>query len=177
MPNFRAVLALFNGPHSVSLNLNKSISYLSLCLSLNSFCDETSRIWASLGPETKYHRSWLGLSPSHVGSSPKQGFGWIWVPATWVWVPNKVLAEIGFQPPGFKSQAEFWQGLRPSHAGLSPKLGFDWVWALAMWVRVPVWGKRIQNDHHMKSTDSLWVMIVQLTIFWLYNGEKVLQIQ
>ena len=37
-----------------SPNLNKSISHLSLCLSLNSFCDETSRTWASLGPETRY---------------------------------------------------------------------------------------------------------------------------
>ena len=45
-----------------SLNLNKSTSYLSLCLSLNSFCDETSR--ASLIPETRYRGFWLGLSPS-----------------------------------------------------------------------------------------------------------------
>ena len=61
-----------------SLNLNKSTSYLSLCLSLNSFSDETSRTWASLGPETRYHGFWLGLSPS-----------------TWVWVPAR----------GFKSQS------------------------------------------------------------------------
>ena len=75
-----------------SLNLNKSISYLSLCFSLNSFCNETSRTWASLGPETRYCGFWLGLSPSHVGSSPKQGFGWVQIPTTWVWVPNWVLA-------------------------------------------------------------------------------------
>ena len=62
------------------LYLNKSTSYLWLCLSLNSFCNETSRTWASLGPETRYWEFWLGLSPSHVGSSPKQGFGWVWVP-------------------------------------------------------------------------------------------------
>ena len=31
----------------VCFSLNKSISYLSLCLSLNSFCHETSRTWAS----------------------------------------------------------------------------------------------------------------------------------
>ena len=59
MPNFRAALALCDGPHSVcgvcfSLCLNKSTPYLSLCLSLNSFCDETSRTWASLGPETRH---------------------------------------------------------------------------------------------------------------------------
>ena len=32
----------------VSSSLNRSTSYLSFCLSLNSFCNETSRIWASL---------------------------------------------------------------------------------------------------------------------------------
>ena len=35
-----------------SKNLIKSTCYLSLCLSLNSFCDETSRTWVSLSPET-----------------------------------------------------------------------------------------------------------------------------
>ena len=35
------------------LSLDKSTSCLSLCLSLNSFCDETSRTWASWSPETK----------------------------------------------------------------------------------------------------------------------------
>ena len=37
----------------VCFSLNKSTSYLSLCLSLNSFCIETSRTWASLSLETK----------------------------------------------------------------------------------------------------------------------------
>ena len=32
----------------VCFSLNKSTSYLSLCLLLNSFCDETSRTWTSL---------------------------------------------------------------------------------------------------------------------------------
>ena len=69
MPNFRATLALCDGPHSVcgvcfSLHLNKSTSYLSLCLSLNYFCDETSRTWVSSGPETRYYGFWLGLSPN-----------------------------------------------------------------------------------------------------------------
>ena len=71
------------------LNLNKFTSYLLLWLSLNSFCNETSRTWAPLGPETKYCAFWLGLSRSHVDSSPKRGFWWIWVPAH-----------------GFKSQSE-----------------------------------------------------------------------
>ena len=64
-----------------SLYLNKS-TYSSFWLSLNSFCNETSRTWASLGPETRYCGFWLGLSPSHLGSSPKQGFGWVRVPGT-----------------------------------------------------------------------------------------------
>ena len=69
MTHFTAAFTLWNGPHSVcgvcfSLNLNKPTSYLSLCLSLNSFCNETSRTWASFGPKTRYHRFWLGLSPS-----------------------------------------------------------------------------------------------------------------
>ena len=34
-------------------SLNNSTSYLSLCVSLNSFCYETSRIWAWLNPETR----------------------------------------------------------------------------------------------------------------------------
>ena len=64
-----------------TLYLNKFTSYLSLCLSLNSFCNETSRTQASLGPESKYvlwvlaefesqphgfksqARFWLGSSP------------------------------------------------------------------------------------------------------------------
>ena len=86
MPNFRAAFALCDGPLSLcgvcfSLYLNKSTSYLSLCLSLNSFCNETLRTWASLAPETRYSGFWLGLSPSHMGSSAKQDFGWIQVPA------------------------------------------------------------------------------------------------
>ena len=43
-------LAFWEGPHSVCgvcFSLNKSSSYLSLCLSLNSFCDEISRTQAS----------------------------------------------------------------------------------------------------------------------------------
>ena len=51
-----AALTLCNGPYSVCgvcFYVNKSTSYLSLYLSLNSFCNETSRFWGSLGPETR----------------------------------------------------------------------------------------------------------------------------
>ena len=56
-----------------SLNLNKSTSYLSHCLSLNSFCNEASRTRASLGSENRYHGFWLGLSPSTCVQVPVQG--------------------------------------------------------------------------------------------------------
>ena len=49
-----------------SLNLNKSTSYLQLCVSLNSFCNETSRTWASLGPKTRHCGFWLGSSRSQI---------------------------------------------------------------------------------------------------------------
>ena len=56
-PRFQAVaLALCNGSHSVCgecFSMNKSTSYPSLCLSLDSFCDETSRTWAFLCLETR----------------------------------------------------------------------------------------------------------------------------
>ena len=42
--------------HTLSMecfSLNKSTSYLSFCLSLSSFCYETLRTWALLGPETR----------------------------------------------------------------------------------------------------------------------------
>ena len=108
MPQFTAAtFALCDGPHSVcgvccSLFLNKSTSYLtlSLCLSLNSFCDEISRTRASLGPQVLWVLAgfesqlpglksqagfWLGLSPSHVGSSPKQGYDWVRVSICGKW--------------------------------------------------------------------------------------------
>ena len=84
MLHFMAVAIASVMVHTVggvfSLYLNKSTSYLSLCLSLNSFCDEMSRTQASLGSETRYCGFCLGSSPSHVGSSLKQDFGWPQVP-------------------------------------------------------------------------------------------------
>ena len=64
----KATLTFWDGLHSVCgvcFSLNKSTSYLSLCLSLNSFCDETSRTWASLNPETR-----CVIPIKRVGSSP-----------------------------------------------------------------------------------------------------------
>ena len=61
-----------DGPHSgVCFYLNKSTSYLSLCLSLNSFSDEISRTCAS-----------LFRKPGTVG------FAWVRVPSLWVPVPS-----------------------------------------------------------------------------------------
>ena len=50
-------LAFWDGPITVCgacFSLNKSISYLSLCLSLNSFCSETQRTWSSVSPDTRW---------------------------------------------------------------------------------------------------------------------------
>ena len=58
-----------------SVLLSKSTAYPSLCLSLNSFCHDTSRTWVSLSPETRcvisVGRPWvLAMFESwHVGSS------------------------------------------------------------------------------------------------------------
>ena len=49
-----------------SLNPNKSTSYLLLCLSLKSFCNEISRTWASLGPEMRHHGLWPCSSPGRT---------------------------------------------------------------------------------------------------------------
>ena len=137
MPHFEAALILCDGPQSVcgmcfSLNLNKSSSYLSLCLSLNSFCDETSRTWGILNPETRFHGFWLGSSPSHMCSSPKLGSGWFQVPI-----------------PGLKSQAGFWLALSASHVCWSPKLDF-------VWVQVPVCGFKSQSEvNGFRNSDKL----------------------
>ena len=59
--------------------LNKSISCLSLCLSLNSSCAETQRTWASVSPDPR----WVILmkkpnqTKPNVGSSLNLGFGWV----------------------------------------------------------------------------------------------------
>ena len=90
-PHFAPALALCNGPNSEEcaslwIGINPLLTY-QLCLSLNSFCDKASRTWASLGFKTRYHGFWLCLSPGHMGSSPKQGFDWVPVPAMWVQFP------------------------------------------------------------------------------------------
>ena len=90
----KAALAFWDGPHSVecaSLKKKKetnkqNTSYPSLCFSLNSFCNETSRTWVTLGPKTSCVIS--------VGRS------WIW-------------ARFEAQPHRFKSQAGFCLGSSP----------------------------------------------------------------
>ena len=70
-PVFWGYSLLLRYPYSICgeyLSLNKSTFYPSLCLSLNSFCDETSRTWASvrLKPGVwSQLEDWLGC----VGSS------------------------------------------------------------------------------------------------------------
>ena len=50
-----------DGTYSVdcaSLWIRKNPPLIYCCVSLNSFCSETSRTWASLGPETRHHGFW-----------------------------------------------------------------------------------------------------------------------
>ena len=89
MSHFLASLALCDGSHSVyggcfSLILNKPTSHLSLCLSLNSFCDETSRTWASLGPETMdFGLVWV-LAQGFKSQSEINGFSFRVVSGQWL---------------------------------------------------------------------------------------------
>ena len=101
-----APLAFWDGPLSVCgvcFSLNKSTSYLSLCISLNSFCNETSRTWASLNPETRcvisVGRLWVFAGC--MGSSPSQAFGWVWVPA------------LGFRVPVWGARFQYLSGEQP----------------------------------------------------------------
>ena len=115
-----AFLTFWDGPHSicgVCFSLSKPTSYLSLCLSLNSFYDETSRTWASLSPETRCVIS----------------VGRLWV-----------LAGFESQQRGFESQSGFWPGSSTSSVGSNPSVGFGRVWVLAAWVQVSIWGARFQ---------------------------------
>ena len=59
-----------------SLSLNKSTLYLPLCLSLNSFCDQTSRTWASLGPATKVLWIWAGFKSQSVVNGFRRMIVW-----------------------------------------------------------------------------------------------------
>ena len=94
-PHPGATLVFWDGPHSVCrvcFHLNKSTSYPPLCLSLNSFCNETSRTWASLSPETScvisVKRLWVqSLSGFWLGSSP----------STWVQV-SILVTQFHYQP-------------------------------------------------------------------------------
>jgi len=83
-------------PHPVCwvcFSLNKSTSYLSLCLSMDSFCNETSRTWPSLGLETRsvisVRRLWvLARSVSQLNGLKSQSGFWLGSsPSTWVQDP------------------------------------------------------------------------------------------
>ena len=59
------------------------------------------------------------------------GFGWVWVPATWVQVTSRALAGFESQLHGFKSQTGFWLVLSPG-----------------TWVQVPICDKWFQQEGH-----------------------------
>ena len=90
-----APLIFWDGPHSVCrvcFYLNKSTSYPSLCLSLNSFCDETSRTWASLSPETS-----CVISVKRLWVQSLSGFWLDSSPSTWVQV-SILVTWFHYQP-------------------------------------------------------------------------------
>ena len=94
-------LSPYKMAHTLSVecfSLNKSTSYLSLCLSLNSFYNKISRTWASLGPETSYVisfgrlrlwlRFWRGPNPNlrwTVSTGPAPPVTWAFPPSAVVW--------------------------------------------------------------------------------------------
>ena len=82
--------------------LNKSTSYLSLCLSLNFLCNETSRTWASLSRETRcvisVGRLWVlarfESQPSHMVSQVQLPRRMTWRQARKLLLPNTGLFSV-----------------------------------------------------------------------------------
>ena len=159
-------------------SLNKSTSYLSLCLSLDSFCNETSRTWPSLGLETRSVISvrrlwvlagfvsqqnelksqtgfWLVSSPSHVDSSPKMSFGWV-----------QVLAH------GFKTRNEFWLGSSPSTWIQDPIWGEQFHCVLGS-ANVPKEGLCMDFCHSPRSSRLVFMLISWLEIAALWEKMKI----
>ena len=92
-PNYKLITLYFgNLPPSemahpvcgIWFSLNESTSYLSVCLLLNSFCDETSRTWVSLSSETGC------LTSVKSGFEPHSGFWSGSSSGLWVHVPSKL---------------------------------------------------------------------------------------
>ena len=95
-PKFPGPVAFWDSPHSVCgvcFSLDKSISYLSRCLSLNSSCKGTSRTWASISAEARcvipIKRLWVQV-PFWVWPGVSPG-PWVQVPvwAAWFHCPSK----------------------------------------------------------------------------------------
>ena len=133
MPHFMAAaFVLCNGPpflcgvyFSLCIWINPFLTYYHF--SLNSFCNDTSRTWTLLGPETRYYGFWLGSSPSHMGSSPKQGFGWVWVPGhefeSQSVINSFILREIT-SPNWAETYAQTWAVLElPNDSNLESPVG------------------------------------------------------
>ena len=72
-------------------SLNKSTSYLSFCLTLNSFCNEISRTWAPLSPQSR-----CVISVKRLGSNSNLGFAWVQVS---IWVAQFQNAALSFTRP------------------------------------------------------------------------------
>lgn len=74
-----------------SVYLSKSNHFSPNTLSLNSFCDKTSRTWASL-----HSKTWCMVSVKRYGFKSQFGFWLSSSPGMWVWVPSEMHG--WFQP-------------------------------------------------------------------------------
>lgn len=82
--------------------VNKSMSRLSLWLSLNSFCAETWRTWPQ-GVQTQ--GEWFSFKT--VSSTPNLGFGWVRVPARGMESPSAFWLRSGRQGCQFQREHLF----------------------------------------------------------------------
>ena len=103
--------------HSVcGVFLSELIHFLTLTLSLTEFFLQ----WDI--KNLRFIRSWNQVCEL---TWKTVGLGWVQTSATWLRVPNWVLAWFESQLCGFKSQAGFWMGQ-----------------SSGTWVQVPAWGKQ-----------------------------------
>ena len=121
LSDFTHSLTPYKMPHTLSMecfSLNKSTSYLSLCLSMNSFYNKISRSWASLGPETRYVisfgrlrlwlRFWRGPSTNlrwTVSTGPAPPVTWAFPLVQWSGASAEDSASAHLSFPGALLQA------------------------------------------------------------------------
>ena len=144
-----------------------------LYLSLSTFCDETSRTWGPLGPETRHRGSWLGSSPGHVGLSLNLRIGWIWVPAHGFksqsevngFVNTSCVPDNTVRPTKPKTsecgvEKSLFQGHTRSWGGSCAKKPWILPWVLVKHFLIARWGRKRSRVHdqivHISLVDWRW---------------------